>query len=170
MEMLVGPTRAAHSALAWVCTTAFGCDVVPDVNRIPTGAIGSGVRTGASSGDPTSESNGANRSSPEPGASPVSSPATAIQDRSGPAAATRGANDAWVTAATQPVFAMKNSSSAWTDRVLVVTPTAPTTAHAYQASTISGQLSAWRSTRSPWRTPRAARPAAMLRTSCQNSA
>ena len=75
-----------------------------------------------------------------------------------------------MTAPTHPVFRMKNSSSARTERVLVVTPTAPRVAQAYQASTISGQLSAWISTLSPGATPRPASPAAMLWTSCQNSA
>ena len=52
-----------------------------------------------------------------------------------------------------PVFRMKNSSSAWTERVLVVTPTAPRVAQAYQARTISGQLSAWMRILSPFPTP-----------------
>ena len=42
--MLRGPVRLAQIALAWVCTTAFGRLVVPDVNMIPNGSIGSGVR------------------------------------------------------------------------------------------------------------------------------
>jgi hypothetical protein len=67
---------------------------------------------------------------------------------------------------TQRVFWMKNSSSARTERVLVVTPTAPTVAQAYQASTISGQLSAWMRTLSSTDTPLAARS----RTSDQNCA
>ncbi len=80
------------------------------------------------------------------------------------------ANWGWVMAPTHPVFAMKNSSSARTDRVLVVTPTAPRVAQAYQASTISGQLSAWMRTLSPGPHPRPASPTAMRRTSSQNSA
>jgi hypothetical protein len=95
---------------------------------------------------------------------------TAIQPRSGPALATRAANLGCVTAATQPVFLMKNSSSARTDLVLVVTPTAPTAAQAYQASTISGQLSEWMRTLSPTPTPRPLRPTASCRTADQNSA
>ena len=50
--MLVGPTLAAQRALAWVCTTAFGREVVPDVNMMPTGAIGSAGRSGQSASSP----------------------------------------------------------------------------------------------------------------------
>ena len=39
--MLRGPMRLAQTALACVCTTAFGRLVVPDVNMIPKGSIGS---------------------------------------------------------------------------------------------------------------------------------
>ena len=46
MSMLSGPTRLAQIALAWVCTTALGRDVVPEVNMIPTGSIGSAGRPG----------------------------------------------------------------------------------------------------------------------------
>jgi hypothetical protein len=56
--MLSGPTRVPHSVLACVCTTAFGRDVVPEVNMIPTGSIGSAGRG-------TNSSISANRSSKE---------------------------------------------------------------------------------------------------------
>src|ERR1700722_4439696 len=52
IEILVGPTRAAHSALAWVCTTALGREVVPEVNTMPAGAIGSVGRCGQSASSP----------------------------------------------------------------------------------------------------------------------
>src|SRR6202161_705619 len=52
IEILDGPTRAAHSALAWVCTTALGREVVPEVNTMPAGAIGSGGRCGQSASSP----------------------------------------------------------------------------------------------------------------------
>ena len=44
---------AAQTAFAWVCTTAFGRDVVPDVYMIPTGAIGSASRFGQSAASPS---------------------------------------------------------------------------------------------------------------------
>ena len=53
--MLLGPTWLAQSALAWVCTTAFGREVVPDVNMMPTGAIGSAGRSGQSASSPKSD-------------------------------------------------------------------------------------------------------------------
>ena len=42
--MLRGPVRLAHTALAWVWTTALGRLVVPEVNMIPNGSIGSAGR------------------------------------------------------------------------------------------------------------------------------
>ena len=44
--MLFGPTGSAQIALAWVCTTALGREVVPEVYMIPTGSIGSVGRPG----------------------------------------------------------------------------------------------------------------------------
>src|SRR5581483_11089011 len=144
--MFDGPTRPAHSAFACVCTTAFGRDVVPDVNMIPAGSIGSGARVGAASGSSNRSSNATNRppcASVDAG-SPPSSAVTAIHCRRGPAEATSGAYRGWVTAATQSACSTKYVISASTLRVFVVTPTAPMVAHAYQARTISGQLSAWK--------------------------
>ena len=51
-SMLRGPMRLAHTALAWVCTTAFGRLVVPEVNMIPKGSIGSAGRGVQSSAAP----------------------------------------------------------------------------------------------------------------------
>ncbi len=142
------------------------------MKRIPTGAMGSGSRSTRSPASPRRVANGSTPPNAGAGAagSPLSSAVTTIQPRSGPDSWTSEAYWGCVTAPTHPVLAMKNSSSARTDRVLVVTPTAPTVAHAYQASTISGQLSAWISTLSPAVTPRPARPTAIRRTSNQNSA
>ena len=39
--MLTGPLRDAQTALACVWTTAFGREVVPEVNMMPAGSIGS---------------------------------------------------------------------------------------------------------------------------------
>ena len=44
--MLDGLTFAAQSTLPWVCTTALGLEVVPDVNMIPTGRSGSRLEFG----------------------------------------------------------------------------------------------------------------------------
>ena len=52
MSMLLGPTRLAQMALAWVCTTALGREVVPEVYMIPTGSIGSAGRPGKPSSSP----------------------------------------------------------------------------------------------------------------------
>ena len=50
------------------------------------------------------------------------------------------ANRGWVMAPMQPVFRMKNSSSDRTDRVLVVTPTAPSVAQAYRPHDLGAVL------------------------------
>src|SRR5690606_38586239 len=141
MSMLVGFTLAAHRAFAWVCTTALGFEVVPEVNRMPAGSIGSAGRPSKASGSPISVSKGPWPSSGvASGGAPESSSVTTTHPRSGPASATSAAYCGWVIAPTQPVWEMKYSTSAATLRVLVVTATAPTRAHAYQAMTASGQL------------------------------
>ena len=172
IEMFAGPLRAAQSALAWVCTTAFGRDVVPEVNMMPAGASGSGARSGSSSASAYSEAKSSCPCTSSSGgaASPPLSSVTITQPRSGTAEDTTTAYWGWVMAPTQPVFSTKNRISSSTLRVFVVTPTAPRVAHAYHARTISGQLSEWMSTLSPATTPRRASPAARLRTEAQNSA
>ena len=50
--MLRGPVRLAQIALAWVWTTAFSRLVVPEVNMIPKGSIGSGSRPDQSPASP----------------------------------------------------------------------------------------------------------------------
>ena len=107
--MFVGFTLAAHSALAWVCTTAFGFDVVPEVKRMPAGSIGSASRTGASATSPSSEANESRpwASSSSVAGTPELSSVTTIQPRSGPASATSDANFGWVIAPTQFVWVMK---------------------------------------------------------------
>ena len=108
MPMLFGPTRAAQSALAWVWTTAFGREVVPEVNMTPTGSMGSEGRTGASTRSPNSESNRSKSSVTACAAdSPESSGVTAIQCRSGPLSRTIAAYFGCVIAATAPVCSMK---------------------------------------------------------------
>src|SRR6204780_3995148 len=37
IEILVGPTRAAHNALAWLCTTALGGEGGPGGDTMPAG-------------------------------------------------------------------------------------------------------------------------------------
>ena len=54
--MLRGPSRLAHTALAWVCTTALGLLVVPDVNMMPNGSSGSAGRPGHAEASPNSSS------------------------------------------------------------------------------------------------------------------
>ena len=58
--MLAGPMRLAQSAFAWVWTTALGREVVPDVNMMPAGAIGSAGRAGSAARRETGTTNGLN--------------------------------------------------------------------------------------------------------------
>ncbi len=95
---------------------------------------------------------------------------TAIHFSAAPASRTRSSSSAWVMAATHEVFSTNQAISEATERVLVVTATAPTVAQASQASTISGQLSACTSTLSPGETPRSPRPTARPSTSASSSA
>ena len=107
--MLSGATRPAHSALAWVCTTAFGREVVPDVKTIPAGSIGSAGRSGTDEAEPNSDSNGSlpwANSSSEAG-TPELSAVTTVHLSSGAASAMRAAYWGWVTAPTQPVWVAK---------------------------------------------------------------
>ena len=107
--MLVGLTFAAHNMLAWVCTTAFGLEVVPEVNMMPAGSNGSAGRCGASAGSPNSESNDSQpwASSSSVGTLSELPSVTTTQPRSGPASATRAANLGWVIAPTHCVWVMK---------------------------------------------------------------
>jgi hypothetical protein len=50
--MLRGPVRLAQMALAWVCTTALGLLVVPEVNMMQKGSIGSTGRPGQFAASP----------------------------------------------------------------------------------------------------------------------
>jgi hypothetical protein len=95
---------------------------------------------------------------------------TASQASVGQASATAAAKRASTTAATQPVWPAKYEISAATERVFVVTATAPSVAHASQARSISGEFSAWMSTLSPTPRPRSRIPAAMLRVVSRSSA
>ena len=133
---------------------------------IPNGSIGSGGRPakGSSASSSSKASPPAALAAASAG-SPPSSAVTAIHLRPGPTSATRAAYLGWVMAATQSAFSMKKRTSAATDRVLVVTPTAPATAQPSQAMTNSGLLSAWTRTRSPLEMPRRPRPAAKRHTS-----
>jgi len=101
--------RSAQIALACVWTTAFGRLVVPDVNMIPNGSIGSGAR-GVQS--PTSAKSASNASNPwadssAAAGSPLLSAVTAIHFNAGAAAATIAAYCGWVMAATAPVCSAK---------------------------------------------------------------
>src|SRR4051812_28246058 len=149
--MLRGPRRLAQIALACVCTTAFGRFVVPDVNMIPNGSIGSAGRPAHA--DDSAANRSSNRSVP-----PSPSPVTAIHFSVGAASTTIDANCGWVIAATHWALLAKNAISLVTDLVLVVTATAPRVAQARKARTISGQFSEWTSTLSPTASPRPASP------------
>src|SRR4051812_36686780 len=92
--MLRGPSRLAQIAFACVCTTALGRLVVPDVNMIPNGSIGSAGRPAHALGS------AANSASNESNVSPAPSPVTAIHFNAGAASATMDANWGWVIAAT----------------------------------------------------------------------
>lgn len=107
--MLRGPVRLAQIALACVCTTAFGRLVVPDVNMIPNGSIGSVARAVNSGAPPTSVSNASKpcAASAADAGSPLLSSVTAIHFRAGAAAATIAAYCGWVMAATAPVCSAK---------------------------------------------------------------
>ena len=170
--MLSAPCRLAQIALAWVWTTAFGRDVVPDVYMMPTGAIGSASRSGQSAASPSRLENAGCpwAASSAEGTSPELSSVTTIQPSSFACFATSPAYCGWVTAPTQRAWEAKYSTSGPALRVFVVTPTAPIFAHAYQARTISGQLSQWIRTLSPFATPFAARPAPIRRVAASNSA
>jgi hypothetical protein len=173
--MLSGPTREAQITFACVCTTAFGRDVVPEVNMIPTGSIGSAARSGSAAPSPTSSANAIRSAPPSARArgcagSPLSSSVTAIHFRCLACAATRSAYCGCATAATHFAWLAKYSTSGPALLVLVVTATAPSSAHPYHASTISGQLSAWIITRSPLPTPRRASPAPIARAPARNCA
>jgi len=96
-----GPVRLDQTALAWVWTTAFGRLVVPEVNMMPNGNIGSTARPAHA------EASSANRSA-KAMRSPSTGPSvTAIQRRSGPASATRSTNSGWVIAATHRACSTK---------------------------------------------------------------
>src|SRR3954467_5897677 len=140
MSMLRGPVRLAQIGLACVCTTAFGRLVVPDVNMIPNGSIGSGARGAKSAASPKRESNASKpcAASSALAGSPLLSPVTAIHFNAGAAAATLAAYCGCVIAATAPTCSAKYVTSAPTDLVFVVTATAPSVAQARNDSTISG--------------------------------
>src|SRR5437773_2583657 len=133
--MVRGPLRLAQIAFACVCTTAFGLLVVPDVNMIPKGSIGSTVRPGHAAASPRSSSNvvASSRAAPAPIVTTHPSPS--------PHSATCDANYASVIAPTHFVCSAKYATSDGTERVLVVTATAPTVAQASHERSISGQLS-----------------------------
>ncbi len=111
--MLRGPVRLAQTALACVCTTALGRLVVPEVNMIPNGSMGSiGRRPSAAPEALVSANRPSKASKPTPvqpsaGASPPSSSVTAIHFRPRAASATMAANCGWVMAATAPVCSAK---------------------------------------------------------------
>lgn len=100
-----GPVRLAQMALACVCTTALGLLVVPEVNMIPNGSIGSTARPAHASASSANRSAKATTSAT--GASASTGSVTAIQRRSAPASATRAANSGWVMAATHCALSTK---------------------------------------------------------------
>src|SRR4051812_44280913 len=124
--MLRGPRRLAQIALACVCTTALGRFVVPDVNMIPNGSIGSIARPRHADGSATKRSSNrsyAGRSYPGrlSGAGPSLASVTAIHFSAGAASATISAYCGWVIAATHCALLAKNAISLVTDFVFVVT-------------------------------------------------
>src|ERR1700730_12459186 len=142
-SMLRGPVRLAQMALAWVWTTALGRLVVPDVNMIPNGSMGTGARSTQWAASPKRVSNASKpwADSSVVGGSPLLSSVTAIHFNAGAAATTIAAYCGCVIAATAPVCSAKYVTSAPTDLVFVVTATAPSVAQASQDNTISGQFS-----------------------------
>jgi hypothetical protein len=172
--MFSGPILDDQITLPWVCTTAFGRDVVPDVNMIPTGNIGSATRVGSDEPSAKRSANGMiggpliPETSVTSDVSPLLSTVTARNFSCGALSATICAYCGWVMPATHWVCAAKYSISGPALRVFVVTPTAPSIAHANQLSTCSGELSACSRTLSFLPIPRAAKPAARLLTSSRN--
>src|SRR5437773_11145988 len=98
--MLRGPVRLAQIALACVCTTALGRLVVPDVNMIPNGSIGSGARgvQSAASASRVSKESKPCAASASLGGSPLLSAVTAIHFNAGAAAPIIDAYCGWVMA------------------------------------------------------------------------
>ena len=92
--------RLAQIALAWVCTTALGLLVVPDVNMIPKGSIGSTARPVQASASTEQVVERGRSASSVAAVSSLSSEARA-------ASATRSANSGWVMAATHWAFSAK---------------------------------------------------------------
>ena len=131
--MLSGPTRDAQITLACVCTTAFGREVVPEVNMIPTGSIGSAGRSGSAAPSPREVRERdplapPSRSCAPAAGSPLSSAVTTIHFRCFAFAATSATYCGCVIAATQRAWPAKYSISGPALCVLVVTPTAPSRA------------------------------------------
>ncbi len=109
ISMFTGPTRPAHRALACVWTTALGREVVPEVNMIPAGSIGSAGRSGRASPSPNSVSKPSwPWSSCSGGAgSPLLSSVTTIHCSPGALCATIPASCGWVIAPTHRVCSAK---------------------------------------------------------------
>ena len=97
--------RAPHNAFAWVQSTPFGREVVPEVYCTLKGASGSWARAGRRVGSPSMRSNDcACWGRFEPASSPLSVSVTASQRSPGQARATRSANRGCVMPATAPEF------------------------------------------------------------------
>src|SRR4051812_25158011 len=122
--MVRGPLRLAQIAFACVCTTALGLLVVPDVNIIPKGSIGSIARPGHAVASPCSEWKVVESLRAAP------SPIVTTQRSASPHSAMWSANFASVIAPTHFVWPAKYATSEGAERVFVVTATAPTVAHA----------------------------------------
>ncbi len=103
--------RLAQIAFACVCTTAFGRLVVPDVNMMPKGSIGSASRGANVFASPNRASKRSQASlavrSSSLGASPLLLSVTAIQRRPGAAFASMPTKAGWVIAATARVCSAK---------------------------------------------------------------
>src|SRR5690606_24294490 len=135
-------TRAPHSAFAWVQSTPFGREVVPDVYCTENGAIGSCGRAGRRSGSASIASNDSSAAGAYvAGAARVSVAVTASQRRRGQAAVTTGTSRGCVMPATTAASSANQASSSALERALVVTATAPSQAQPNQARIASGQLS-----------------------------
>ena len=156
-SMLRGPMRLAQTALACVCTTALGRLVVPDVNMIPNGSIGSagrGVHSAASREQRVERARSRGPRSSSVAGSPLLSSVTAIHFSAGAAAATIAAYCGWVIARRRRCARRSRSTSA-RDRLRVGgdRDRAERWRRPASDSTISGQFSEWISTLSPLAMP-----------------
>ena len=160
---------AACSTLPCVSTTAFGFDVVPEVNSICTSSRRS---SGSRSNAPSVAASSSQASAPG-GSAPAGGATTTSRRTSGQCGSTAsitGRCSASVTTMAASQCPMTNSVSSAESEVIVGTPTAPIFAQANHVSSISGEFGRRRATLSPLPTPLSCRPRATRSTAASNSA